>query len=117
MASIVPEWQYSKIKRLDIDRTINVSSEITESGNASAITAAVTPWLNAEAANWPAGYTYKLGGDAENTAENMGAVIAYLPLSGVIIVLLLIIQFNSFRKMAMVILPSPLRSLGLCWAS
>ena len=37
---------------------------------------------------WPDDYTYEFGGDAEETAENMGSVIKYLPLSGFIIVLL-----------------------------
>ncbi|MFK7845660.1 MAG: efflux RND transporter permease subunit [Rhodothermales bacterium] len=113
VASIVPEWQYSKIKRTDLTRTVNISSELTEDGNASAITAALTPWLVEEQASWPDGYTYKLGGDAENTAENMGAVVAYLPLAGFIIVLLLIIQFNSVRKMTMVMLTIPLAVIGV----
>ena len=113
VARIIPEWQYAKLKRLDLRRTINISSELREDGNASAITAELTPWLDEQSAQWPSGYSYKLGGDAENTAENMGAVIAYLPLSGFIIVLLLIIQFNSFRKMAMVTLTIPLAVIGV----
>ena len=49
MASIEPEWQYAKIKRLDIDRTINVSTELNADGNASAIMKEMTPWICAEA--------------------------------------------------------------------
>ncbi len=113
VARVVPEWQYSKFRRLDLNRTVTVSSELTEEGNASAIMAEVTPWLEQQQQGWPAGYTYTLGGDAENTAENMGAVIRYLPLSGFIILLLLIIQFNSFRKTAMVTLTIPLGIIGV----
>ncbi len=113
VATIIPEWQYSKIKRTDLIRTVNISSELTPSGNASAITAELTPWLDEQTQSWPAGYTYKFGGDAENTAENMGAVIKYLPLAGFIIILLLIIQFNSFRKMSMVMLTIPLAVIGV----
>ncbi len=113
VASIVPEWQYSKIKRLDINRTVIVSSELREGANASAITQELTPWLDEQSASWDSEYSYKFGGDAENTAENMGAVIKYLPLSGFIIVLLLIIQFNSFRKMTMVCLTIPLAIIGV----
>ena len=113
VANIVPQWQYSKIKRFDINRTVNVSSELKEGGNASAITAEITPWLEAEKVNWPAGYDYTFGGDAKNTADNMGAVMKYLPLSGFIIVLLLIIQFNSFRKMVMVVCTIPLAVIGV----
>lgn len=113
VASIVPQWQYSKIRRLDLRRTINVSSELREDGNASAITTEITPWLEQERESWPQGYTYQFAGDAKNTSENMGAVFKYLPLSGFIIVLLLIIQFNSFRKMAMVTLTIPLGIIGV----
>ncbi|WP_191859133.1 efflux RND transporter permease subunit [Hanstruepera ponticola] len=113
VATIVPEWQYAKIKRLDIDRTIVVSSELNDDGNASAIMKEVTPWIEEESKNWPEGYTYKFGGDAENTAENMGAVLGYLPLSGFIIILLLIIQFNSVRKTIMVASTIPLGIIGV----
>lgn len=113
VASIMPQWQYSKIRRLDQRRTVNISSELTASGNASEITAALTPWIEEQAASWPPGYSFKFYGDASNTAENMGAVIRYLPLSGFIIILLLIIQFNSMRKVLMVVLTIPLGIIGV----
>ena len=112
VASILPQWQYTRIKRLDLERTVNVSSELTEDGNASAIVGEITPWLKEQEASWE-GYTYKLGGDAESTAENMGAVGKYLPLSGFIIVMLLIVQFNSFRKMVMIVCTIPLGVIGM----
>ncbi len=113
VAKVIPKWQYTKIKRLDLTRTVNVTSELTEDGNASAITAEITPWLKEQQEVWGNEYTYKLGGDAENTAENMGAVAAYLPLAGFIIVMLLIVQFNSIRKMFMVVSTIPLGVVGM----
>ncbi|MEL6304523.1 MAG: efflux RND transporter permease subunit [Bacteroidota bacterium] len=113
VASIIPAWQYAKIKRLDLRRSINVSSELRAWGNANAITAEITPWLEENSKNWPERYSYKFGGDAENTAESMGSVIGYLPVSGFLIVLLLIIQFNSVRKMSMVVLTIPLAVIGV----
>lgn len=114
VADIIPQWQYSKIKRLDIVRTIGITSELRPEGNAANIVAEVKPWLEEQEKEvWPAGYVFKMGGDAENSAENMGSVIKYLPLSGFIIVLLLVIQFNSFRKMIMVVLTIPLGIIGV----
>ena len=113
VASLIPQWQYTRIKRLNLTRMVNVSSELTEDGNASAITAEITPWLEEQAAIWGQGYSYNLGGDAESTAENMGAVASYLPLSAFIIVMLLIIQFNSFRKMVMIVCTIPLGVIGM----
>ena len=113
VANIKTEWQYSKIKRLDLRRTINITSELREDGNASSITNEIVPWLNEQAKTWPSAYSYQLGGDAKNTAENLGAVIKYLPLSGFIILLLLVIQFNSFRKMFMITMTIPLGVIGV----
>ncbi len=113
VASIMPQWQYTRVKRLNLTRTINVSSELAADGNASAITAEITPWLEEQAETWGQGYSYNLGGDAETTAENMGAVASYLPLSAFIIIMLLIIQFNSFRKMAMIVCTIPLGVIGM----
>ncbi len=113
VASLIPQWQYTRIKRLNLTRTVNVTSELNADGNASAITAEISPWLEEQAASWGQGYSYKLGGDAESTAENMGAVASYLPLSAFIIVMLLIIQFNSFRKMVMIVCTIPLGIIGM----
>ncbi len=114
VAEIIPQWQYSKIKRLNLERTINVTSELAATGNASQITAEIKPWLAAQQLNsWPDNYVYELGGDAKQSAEAMGSVISYLPLSGFIIILLLVIQFNSFRHVTMVVLTIPLGIIGV----
>ncbi len=113
VAEIIPDWQYAKIKRQDLERTINISCQLKEGGNAAAIVGEITPWLVSESANWSSGYSYEFGGDDKNTAENMGAVIKYLPLSGFIILLLLIIQFNSIRKTVMVTSTIPLGVIGV----
>ena len=107
-------WQFANILRKDLRRSVNISSQIKEGANANAIMAAVTPWLDEQMQNaWPDGYTYELGGDAQSSAESMGAVAAWLPLAFFIIVMLLIIQFNSFRKTAIVLCTIPLGIIGV----
>ena len=107
-------WQFANILRKDLRRSINVSSQIREGGNASAIMGEVTPWLQQQMENeWPPGYFYELGGDAQNSAESMGAVAAWLPISFFIIIMLLIIQFNSFRKTLIILLTIPLGLIGV----
>jgi multidrug efflux pump subunit AcrB len=113
VASIHPEWQYAKIKRKDLMRSINVSCQLREDGNASEIFGEITPWLDQQQKIWPKGYVYELGGEDKNSSENMGAVITYLPLSAFIIFMLLIIQFNSFRKMAIILSTIPLGIIGV----
>lgn len=114
VAEIDVIWEFANILRKDLRRSINISSQIREGGNANAIMAAVTPWLDDQKQNvWSQGYSYELGGDAQSSAESMGAVAAWLPLAFFIIVLLLIIQFNSFRKTIIVLMTIPLGVIGV----
>lgn len=113
VAKIIPQWGYAKIMHYDLSRSITITSYLQEGYTASEVTEQVRQWLVEDAKQWPDNYRYEFGGDAENTAENMGAVIKYLPLSGCIILMLLIIQFNSMRKTAMVLTTIPLGIIGV----
>ncbi|MEM9829719.1 MAG: efflux RND transporter permease subunit [Bacteroidota bacterium] len=113
VASIIPDWQYAKIQREDLERTVNVSCDLREGANASEITGQMSTWIEGDSQNWLPGYSYTFGGDAERAADSMGSVIGYLPVSGFIIVLLLIIQFNSVKKMTIVLLTIPLAVIGV----
>lgn len=113
VASIVPRWGYAKIMHYDLARSITITSYLQEGYTAREVTNQIKNWLGEESATWPANFRYELGGDEENTQENMAAVIKYLPLSGCIILLLLIIQFNSMRKTLMVLATIPLGIIGV----
>lgn len=113
VAHVDHRWQYNKIKRLDLVRTIVISSELNSDGNAAKIIKQMVPWLKEDMKNWPEDYRYELGGDSKNTSENMGAVFKFIPLSGFLILLLLIIQFNSVKKTVMVISTIPLGVIGV----
>jgi multidrug efflux pump subunit AcrB len=113
VAEIEAVWQYAKIKRRDLYRTMVVSCDAKTGYTPSEITEILGPWLEEEAKSWKSGYTYSLGGESEQSAEAMGAVIAKLPLAGFIILLLLISQFNSFRKTTIVLSTIPLGIIGV----
>ncbi len=113
IAGIIPEWQYAKILRRNLKRTITVQSQVIESVPASSVMSKMKPWLNKKSKEWPSGYSYEFGGDAEGKKEAMGAIIAKLPLSLFIIILLLIIQFNSVRKTIIILSTIPLGLIGL----
>jgi multidrug efflux pump subunit AcrB len=97
----------------DLARTITITSYLRPGYTARDVTAEMKNWLIEESSTWPSRYRYELGGDAENTQENMAAVIKYLPLSGFIILMLLIIQFNSIRKAFMVLSSIRLAVIGV----
>ncbi len=113
VANIVPDWQYAKILRRNLFRTMTVSCNVNDGYTASDITDKITPWLEEASKSWPPGYAYELGGESENSAEAMGAVADKLPIAGFIILLLLMLQFNSFRKTFIVLSTIPLGLTGV----
>ncbi|MEM9931021.1 MAG: efflux RND transporter permease subunit, partial [Bacteroidota bacterium] len=113
VAAVKTDWQYAKIKRRNLYRTMVISCDARTGFTASEVTNALSPWLEENAKNWKPGYTYNLGGESEQSAEAMGAVIEKLPLAGFIILLLLISQFNSFRKTGIVLSTIPLGIIGV----
>ena len=113
VAQIVPQWQLAKIKRRDLYRTLTVTCDAKSGFTAQDITDALIPWLEEDSKFWQPGYRYELGGESEQSSEAMGAVFAKLPLSGFIILALLIVQFNSFRKTFIVLSTIPLGLIGV----
>ena len=113
VAQIVPQWQFAKIKRRDLYRTLTVTCDAKSGFTAQDVTDALIPWLEEDSKSWQQGYRYELGGESEQSGEAMGAVVAKLPLSGFIILALLIVQFNSFRKTFIVLSTIPLGLIGV----
>ncbi len=113
VAEIVNDWQFAKIKRRNLYRTVVISCDAVTGFTASDINTAILPWLAEASQSWKKGYRYTLGGESEQSAEAMGAVIDQLPLAGFIILLLLILQFNSFRKTSIVLSTIPLGVIGV----
>lgn len=113
VAQIVPQWQLAKIKRRDLYRTLTVTCDAKSSFTAQDITDVLIPWLKEDSKSWKPGYRYELGGESEQSSEAMSAVVAKLPLSGFIILALLIVQFNSFRKTFIVLSTIPLGLIGV----
>ncbi len=113
VAQIVPQWQLAKIKRRDLYRTLTVTCDAKTGFTAQDITDEFIPYLEKDSKSWKPGYRYELGGESEQSSEAMGAVVAELPLSGFIILALLIVQFNSFRKTFIVLSTIPLGLIGV----
>lgn len=115
VAKIQPSWQHSTRRRKDLSSVITVSSQLQEGENAAGVTKRFDAWLKEYQATWPKGYHFEYGGEDKNSQDNFGAVLKYLPFCGFLIFLLLVIQFNSFRKMGIILSTIPLGLIGVVW--
>jgi multidrug efflux pump subunit AcrB len=114
VAEIEIPWQYSKILRRKLKRNLIIQAGVADGYLASDIMdKVIRPMMNEESKSWKSGYTFEYGGDAEGSSDAMGAVVLNLPLSLFIIILLLVIQFNSFRKAGIIFMTIPLSIVGV----
>ncbi len=60
----------------------------------------------------PAGYSIELEGEIKESRESNGKLFAYAPHALFVIVLLLVLQFNSLRRTAIILLTIPLVLIG-----
>lgn len=113
VAEVEVPWQYSKINRRNLNRSLTIQSGIKEGFLASEMMETLKPFMENESQNWKTGYKYEFGGDAEGSNDAMGAIILNLPLSFFIIIMLLVVQFNSLRKATIILLTIPLAIVGV----
>ena len=115
VADIELTFEPSRILRRDLSRTLSILSDLDTGSGATAFSTAVAAeaWLAGQQADWPAGYSYEIGGTFESSASANAAIAAKLPVAGILILLLLVGQFNSIRKPLIVVLTIPLSLIGV----
>ncbi len=108
-------WQPAITKRRDRNRTLTVQAQLFADVTAGDVNGQLLPWLDGHAASWPPGYDYEIGGEAETSGQANAAIAEKLPIAGMLILLLLVTQFNSLRKPAMILLTIPLGLVGVAF--
>ncbi|MCP5144924.1 MAG: efflux RND transporter permease subunit [Gammaproteobacteria bacterium] len=113
VADIDVVWEPGKVLRRDRTRTVTVGAQLVGDYTAAEGFAALQPWLEQRAGEWGLGYRYELGGEAESSAKANQSIMDKLPIAALIIVILLVGQFNSIRKATVVLLTIPLGLIGV----
>lgn len=113
VADVDIAWQVPLIKRRDRVKTVTVSATLMPGYSATDINASLSPWL----VSWalPAGYFIEEGGESESSDAATQSIVDKLPIAALVIVLLLVGQFNSFRKAGIVLMTIPLGLIGMAW--
>ncbi len=109
VASLEPQSQASTLLRRDMERAITVIGH-NPSMTATTIVERLAPQV--AALHLPAGYRIELGGEIQDSAEANQALLQYMPHALVGMLLLFIWQFNSFRKLLIVIASVPFVLIG-----
>jgi multidrug efflux pump subunit AcrB len=113
VADVEVAWQPSVIHRRDRLRTVSVESGVEPGYTAIDVVRQVQPWLEEQLESWGPGFSYELGGVNEESDKANASIAEKLPLAGLIILLLLVGQFNSLRRPLIILLTIPLSIIGV----
>ena len=101
------------IEHRDRSRTITLKVQLDDGVTAAEVNSEFVPWLNEASANWPAGYQFEQGGESESSGDANASIAAKLPLAFMVILMLLVFQFNSIRRPIIILATIPLGLIGV----
>ncbi len=113
VADLEVTWQPAKVLRRNRLKTVNVYADLEPGVTPVTITDQLIPWLSEQQAKWPIGYRWELGGEYETSGKANESINEKLPIGGLIIVLLLVGQFNSIRRPLIILATLPLGLVGV----
>jgi multidrug efflux pump subunit AcrB len=110
IANVQGTWDLSRITRRDQERTITVSAKHQELAAAPLIRL-LEPWL--DGLDLPPGYRWEIGGEVEDQIQAQDNLAANMPICFALIIVLLVWQFNSFRRPIIILTTIPLTFIGV----
>jgi multidrug efflux pump len=113
LATITYEFEDGVIWRRNRLPTITVRANVYGEVQAPVVTAQIAPQLAPIRAALPPGYRLETGGAVEDSAKGQKSVAAGVPLFLVVVLSVLMVQLQSFSRVAMVVLTAPLGLIGV----
>ncbi|MGH1536627.1 MAG: efflux RND transporter permease subunit [Gammaproteobacteria bacterium] len=101
------------IERRDRDRTITLKAKLHPGATANDVNINLSPWLIETQKSWPKDYYYNEGGESEEADKGNASIAAKMPIAGMVILLLLVAQFNSVRRPIIIFATIPLGIIGV----
>lgn len=99
--------------RRDRFKTVSVRADLDREVTAIEVNGDLLPWLQEYASSWPFGYRFEIGGELEASLESQQSIAVKVPIAALIIVALLVGQFNSIRRPLIILLTIPLGLIGV----
>lgn len=111
VANITYDNSFDAIKHIDSKRTITISSNVIEGYNAAQINKQITQLLK----NYkvPAGYKLSLTGEQKSMKDSMEFMSIALVIAIALIMIILVLQFNSFIKPIIILTTVVLSTIGV----
>ena len=106
------EYEEPILWRRNRDIVLTARADIVDNVQAPDVTSEILPKLASIKASLPYGYRIETGGSIEESAKANTALAAVFPVMGVAMLSLLMIQLQSFSRLALVFVTGPLGLIG-----
>ncbi|SOE47586.1 Multidrug efflux pump subunit AcrB [Burkholderia sp. YR290] len=107
------DLEYGVIWERDRQPTITVQSDVRGNAQGIDVTHAVDKQLAQIRSALPVGYRIEIGGSVEESAKGQTSINAQMPIMIIAVLVLLMIQLQSFARVLMVVLTAPLGLIGV----
>jgi multidrug efflux pump len=108
--------EYGVIWERDRQPTITVQADVQHNAQGIDVTNRVDKMLAPLRKLLPVGYLIEIGGSVEQNAKAQGSINAQMPVLVVAVLVLLMIQLQSFSRVMLVVLTAPLGLIGVVMA-
>jgi multidrug efflux pump subunit AcrB len=112
-ATIEDEQEYPLVWRRDGLPTLTVQADVAEDASPEAVVASLQPSIAATQAGLPKGYRIMVGGTVEESAKSQASVFTVVPAMLFVTITILMIQLQSFSRLALVLSVVPLGLIGI----
>ncbi|MDR9484694.1 MAG: efflux RND transporter permease subunit [Sediminimonas sp.] len=112
IAEFTPELEFSSLRRVNQRRVVTVSA-MSSTLSAYDLVDHVQPALDRIAADLGPAYAVTIGGEVEQSTEVRTKLAAGFPATIVVMLIALMMQFNSFRRVGLTVLCIPLIVAGV----
>jgi multidrug efflux pump len=105
--------EYGVIWERDRQPTINIQADVQHNAQGIDVTNTVDQALASVRKQLPVGYRIEIGGSVEQNGKANGSINAQMPVMAVAVLVLLMVQLQSFSRVLLVVLTAPLGLIGV----
>lgn len=113
VASVDLVWEAPKVFRRDRMRMVKVYADLAPGYKADLVLKQLLPLVEKQSKEWPPGYRFEVGGEDEESEKASASINREIPMALLVILLLLMAQFNSVRCTTIVLATVPLGLIGV----
>ncbi|HZK07299.1 MAG TPA: efflux RND transporter permease subunit [Bacteroidales bacterium] len=108
---VAMDWEEPVVRRVNGKRVIQAQCEPMDGVGPAQVQAELDEAM--QSIEVPPGYSFKWVGESELKVDALKGIVSYLPLAAGIIVLVLLLLFNDYRRPIIIILCLPLSFIGI----